>query len=136
VYALKGLSLLELEKFSREFAFFLDKKVNSDVFDILYSCPFEGAIVVSNSLQFVIEDFLRFKGLKHRVIGSSLGVNQLKCSGRYSLYVPELGKVRVLLETIPDVTISEFFTDDFEADYDLVKYSSISRLVSEGKVVL
>ncbi|KPN77499.1 hypothetical protein AEA42_08435 [Shewanella sp. Sh95] len=135
ISVLKGFCLVDLKSFSREFASILNDNINEEIFGELISSPTGQAIIVSNSLQFVIQDFLDFKGLKYTVIGSSLLVNNFETLGRYSLYIPDKGKVKVLLENFPNIVIDEFFTDDFDADRDLVEYAISSRFVKEGRVV-
>ncbi|WP_318513954.1 HAD family hydrolase [Photobacterium leiognathi] len=136
ISVLNGLKLTELNKFSREFALVLNNNINDNIYKELISDDPENVIIISNSLQFVIQDFLDFKGLKVTVIGSNLLINGSNVLGKYDLYVPDKGKVKVLLESYPNITIDEFFTDDFDADYDLVEYSNVSRLVDKGIVIL
>ncbi|WP_139151639.1 hypothetical protein [Vibrio cyclitrophicus] len=136
VSVLKGTKLVDLRCFSKGFALILNEHINEDVFCKLTAEYFNDAIIVSNALEFVIKDFLELKSLEYPVIGSSLVDDGLKLLGEYDLYVPSKGKVNVLLERYPSVVIDEFYTDDFEADYDLVDFSTVSRFVSKGKIAL
>lgn len=134
VSVLNGFEEYELMQLSRDFAYILNKNINEDVYKELVSRDKENVIIVSNALQFVIEDFMAFKKLNFSVLGSSLIVNNSIISGKYDLYVPDKGKVKVLIDKYPNIIIDEFFTDDFDADYDLVEYSKKSFLIKNGVI--
>lgn len=135
VSAISGIELTKLRAFSREFSIFLDSKVNDEVFDVFTSYDASEVLIVSNALEFVIRDFLILKGLQNIVIGSTLMDDSLICLGKYQSFIPDIGKVNSLLSRCPNVVIDEFFTDDFEADSDLVQFSASSRLVSKGRIL-
>lgn len=135
LYVLKGFHIEKLRCLSREFSAEINRNLNSDIFSILESIKSEKVLIVSNALGFLIEDFFESINLDCDVIGSTISEGELFFSGKYQLYVPDEGKVNVLLGVYPGVSVSEFYTDDFVADKDLVSFSDISHLVSEGRVV-
>lgn len=133
--ALKGLKSEELRKFSKQFSLELERNINPEIFSILNSDKDRKVLVVSNALDFVIRDFFRYMDIKCDVVGSRIDLDGLIFTGNYCLYLPDVGKVSALFRTHPNILISEFYTDDFIADGDLVNYSEVSYLVCEGHVV-
>lgn len=134
VYALKGISREDLETLSKDFAVVLADNINVDIFKIFELPDHRTTLVLTNSLEFVVRDFLVYKMIDYPVLGSDLDFKNNFCTGKYSIFVPEVGKHETLKSKLKEALIQEFYTDDIVADSDIVAISDITYHVVDGKI--
>jgi hypothetical protein len=136
VYAFRNESLNEVLKCAQLFAEYLEEIELSVVLDRIECAQSEGRVIISsNSLDFILSMYFMRKDIPVDIVSSTLEVKLGKFTGAYDKYLLDEGKVKSLKYVYPDIVVKEFWTDDLDADKDLVEFASSVIYVNEDRIV-
>ena len=135
VYSLKGLHDNEINRYANDFLIDIERrgKLNEQVYSQLKKNNNNGRLIlISFTLQNILDQFLKVKNINAEAYGSSLLIDSSgKAVGQYKFFMPKKGKLEFLKAKVSKELLenSFFITDDAVADQDLI------RVVKEVKVL-
>lgn len=134
-YSFRNESYDEVLECAGKFAGYLEKIEILVPLERMKSAQSEGGVIISsNSLDFIVSKYLLKKNIVVDIVSSKLEVKSGKFTGVYDTYLLDDGKVKSLQNMYSDIAVKEFWTDDLDADKDLVEFASSVIYVNDDKI--
>jgi len=126
------ISLQDYKKLTEGFVEdFLIKNINDKVFDFFVSrSRTTNTLVCTNTLEDIVDYLFIVKKIDSKCVGSKLCHNGKFITFGYSSHVLKAGKVNTLVSRLNKIEVDEFWTDDLEADADLISLSQQTIFVN------
>lgn len=138
VFCFFGEKEEKIKYFANEFALVLEEKIIISSFNAFheYIKNTKKVIIISNSLDFIIESFLEHKNIRCKVdvISSNLLMKNGVCLGFYNLFMQKNGKLKNFNEKF-NFDFMEYWTDDLIADKDICDGSESVYFINNEKVL-